>query len=415
MRKGLVLIAVLSVFILNACIQRLARLEIAMPEDPQGICVPASVDLDGLTDLPAAALQLVEMRDGKAVKVPFQVEQGDRHLLHFLVSPETGSRGTCVYELRRGRPVSAEEVRAIDRDGMLTLHFGEQNLLRYCYKTVYPPEGVDSAFRRSGFIHPLWSPHGQMLTRIQPPDHYHHYGIWNPWTRVLFDGRVIDFWNLGSRQGTVRFADFKSIDRGPVFAGFVAHQEHVAFEVDGIEKVALDEDHGVRTFRPHDNRDFFIADFNIGYTCATDSPFHILAYRYQGFGWRTTGDWNNRNSEVLTSEGLTRMEADGSRARWCIVQGNVDGDYAGVLMMSYPENYNYPEPMRIWPVDQNGRGDMFANFCPTRDRDWLMEPGRKYRLRYRLLVYNGKLTAEEAEAAWQYFAHPPEVRVIREN
>ncbi|WP_332910638.1 DUF6807 family protein [Algoriphagus boritolerans] len=26
----------------------------------------------------------------------------------------------------------------------------------------------------------MTSPSGQVLSRIQPPDHYHHYGIWGP-------------------------------------------------------------------------------------------------------------------------------------------------------------------------------------------------------------------------------------------
>jgi hypothetical protein len=56
---------------------------------------------------------------------------------------------------------------------------------------------------------------------------------------------------------------------------------------------------------------------------------------------------------------------------------------------------------------------MFANFCPAKDMDWVMEPGRPCRLKYRLLVYNGKLTARQAEAAWHYFASPPKVTVNR--
>jgi len=80
-------------------------------------------------------------------------------------------------------------------------------------------------------------------------------------------------------------------------------------------------------------------------------------------------------------------------------------------MLSYPSNYNYPEPLRIWPETQNGRGDLFANFDPTKDKDWLLEPGKVYTLKYRLVVFNGKFTKDKAESAWQYFAAPPSVRV----
>jgi hypothetical protein len=118
---------------------------------------------------------------------------------------------------------------------------------------------------------------------------------------------------------------------------------------------------------------------------------------------------------VLTSEGKTRKDADGSTARWCIVQGEIDNDYAGVVMMSYPTNYNFPEPLRIWPENQYDRGDMFANFCPTKNMDWLINPRKNYSLKYRLLVFNGRIDKEKAESAWQYFAYPPKVNVIIEK
>jgi len=58
------------------------------------------------------------------------------------------------------------------------------NLLQYNFGITMPPAGINEAYKRSGYIHPLYTPHGQVLTRIQPPDHYHHYGIWNPWTHI---------------------------------------------------------------------------------------------------------------------------------------------------------------------------------------------------------------------------------------
>src|SRR5215207_7193237 len=95
-------------------------------------------------------------------------------------------------------------------DSALTISSGNKELLIYQFKTVYPPRGIDTAYKRSGFIHPLYTPHGQVLTRIQPPDHYHHYGIWNPWTHTFFEGDTVDFWNIKDHEGTVRFAKFTS-------------------------------------------------------------------------------------------------------------------------------------------------------------------------------------------------------------
>ncbi|MFO7445167.1 MAG: DUF6807 family protein, partial [Ignavibacteriaceae bacterium] len=209
-----------------------------------------------------------------------------------------------------------------------------------------------------------------------------------------------------------RFTSFESVIEGPLFSGFNALQEHVVFKKDGSEKIALNESFKVKVY-PVNNQDYFIVDIESELSCAGESPVVLLEYRYGGIGWRTTEKWDRYNSEVITSDGKTRKDADGSLARWFMVQGEIDVDYAGVVMMSYPDNYNHPEPLRIWPEDMYDRGDMFANFSPTKNKDWNLEPGKKYLLKYRLLVYNGKFDKDKADIAWQYFAVPPVVTVIK--
>jgi hypothetical protein len=305
-------------------------------------------------------------------------------------------------------------MKILDAEGMLTINNNGKNILRYNYKTVYPPTGVDTVYRRSGFIHPLWSPRGQELTRINAPDHYHHWGLWNPWTQVLFEGDTVDFWNLAKKQGTVRFANFVSTTSGNVFAEYKALHQHVVFKKNGDEKVALNEVQTVRVYQPGINQIYYIADITIQLNCATESPVLLLEYRYGGLGLRATQQWDSATSQTITSEGKVRKEADGSRARWCMVQGAVDKDHAGLIMMSYPTNYNYPEPLRVWPENMNKRGDVFLNFSPTKNMNWIISPGKDYVLRYRFLVFNDDFSKEKAERAWQDFAEPP-IITIKKN
>jgi hypothetical protein len=393
--------------------QKIATLEVSLPKPAYGLDIPVSTDLDAITYIPDTLLSLIEINGKNRTAIPFQIVPGNRRTLHWIVTDEADSVEKHVYELVKGKADIKPVVTPSKKDGTIVIHKGDQNLLQYYFRILYPPEGVDTAYKRSGFIHPLWSPRGQVLTRIQPPDHYHHYGIWNPWTQVEYEGDKIDFWNLNSKQGTVRFANFVSVQNGPVFAELGALHEHIVFIKNGGEKVALNEIQRIRVYSPQHNPDLFIVDFNISYNTASESPFKILEYRYAGLGWRTTEKWDKNNSMVLTSEGKTRKDADGSKARWCIVQGEIADDYAGVVMMSYPTNYNFPEPLRIWPEDQYNRGDMFANFCPTKNMDWVLNPGKKYVLRYRFLVYNDRLNSIKAENAWQYFAYPPEIKITK--
>ena len=78
--------------------------------------------------------------------------------------------------------------------------------------------------------------------------------------------------------------------------------------------------------------------------------------------------------------------------------------------MGHPSNHEFPEPMRLWP-DR----DIFFNFCPVQQKDWVLEPGKDYVFRYRLAVYNGQRTAEQAENYWQDFGNPPTVTITTER
>lgn len=414
--------------------QRLATFTV--PPTPGGLDLPVTVDLDQVTPVQDSALSLYRVSGSHRTPVPFQVQEGEVRTLHWIVPGDRRAGEEIVYELVRrttsargatapdgpaagatapgdaiGTSAGEARVSVLSDDSTYTLQSGTHPLLRYNHATVYPPPGVDSAFRRSGFIHPLWTPHGQVLTRIQAPDHYHHYGLWNPWTHVLFEGDTVDFWNLGGKKGTVRFARLLNKDSGPVYAQIRVLHEHVVLK---NNKVALSEVQTIRAYRPSKDKDndYYYLDITSELSCATESPVLLLTYRYGGLGWRATPLWNKDNSEVLTSEGRDRKGADGSTARWCIVQGALNDDYGGAVMLSYPANYNHPEPLRVWPENTNGKGDLFANFDPTKDRDWLLEPGKTYVLRYRLVVFNGKFDKEKAESAWQYFANPPYI-IIR--
>ena len=391
--------------------QKLAAFEVELTKQTNGLDVPASVNLDYVSFVADSLITLVEVNGAKRTVVPFQITRGRNRMLHWMISTRNDGAKKRIFELIQGKPSTFDQVKATVKDGSLTIQSDNKNLLRYWYQTVYPPAGIDSSFKRSGFIHPLWTPGGHELTRIQAPDHYHHYGIWNPWTHVLFEGDTVDFWNIRGKQGTVRFGKFASVISGPVFSEFKALHEHVAFKNRKPEKIALNELQTVRVYKPGQNQDYYIADITIELNCATESPFLILEYRYAGLGWRATEKWNKDNSEVLTSEGKSRKEADGSTGKWFIVQGSLDKDYGGAVMMSHPSNYNHPEPMRIWPENSNRVGEMFAMFAPTKNTNWLLEPGQTYSLNYRFVVFDGKFTKEKAEAAWQYFANQPKVIV----
>lgn len=379
---------------------------------------PVYIELDNITSIADSALVFTQLNGDKKIPVQFQIEHGYHRFLWWMVKKNSSSKAeNLLFELSKGKRSENKDfpVKVETHDGGLVLTDNGKNVLQYNFKTVYPPEGVDTVFKRSGFIHPLWSPDGHVLTQINPPDHRHHVGIWNPWTDLLFEEKMVDFWNLVKKKGTVKFSKFISKTEGPVFGGFKALQEHVVFEDTMMHntKVALDEVWDIRVYNIGPK--MWLWDFTSILNCATPDPVILKEYRYGGFGFRATHDWNDNNSKVLTSEGKTRKDADASRARWCMIDGDVSGGHSGILFMDNPTNYNFPEPMRVWPEHMNGRGDVFFSFSPTRNMDWPLYPDKRYVLKYRMLVYEGSLSAAEAENTWKSFGQPPKITTEMSN
>jgi len=277
-------------------------------------------------------------------------------------------------------------------------------LVTYVHGDTPAPEGTDPRFHRSAYIHPLCSPSGVVLTRIQPPDHYHHYGIWNPWTHVRIDGERYDFWNLGDGLGRVRFVQYLATTAEEGRAGFRSEHVQVFYPGDGSEKVAIRETWDVAV---HDAGErSYILDLTITQCTPLENGLLLEQYRYGGLGYRATAKWGAGNSTILTSEGKTRNEADASRARWVIIEGESEAPQgrSGILFLSHPSNREHPEPIRTWDAgSQGGTGNLFFNFTPIREREWSMVPGKTYTLRYRLVVFDGPMTTGNAEGYWEEF------------
>ena len=380
---------------------------------------PASFALEDVT-IPAdpSNYRLVEIRGKTKTAVPFQLDHGRPARLWWILSGATPSGAKRVYEfstLDQALGTNASELRAFRENGGIVVQNSGKNVLRYQHEAVLPPAGKKDLYRRGGFIHPLWSPKGAVLTRIQPPDHLHHYGIWNPWTRTTFEGRSVDFWNLGDGQGTVKVAANPILHTGPVFADIAARHEHVDLSAPHPSgaKTALDEIWHIRVWNSGSENGPYLVDVQSILSCATDSAFKINAYRYQGFGFRATEKWDDRTAVLLSSEGKNKSDGNATRARWLDVRGVSDFGRSGILFMTHPLNHNFPEQLRIWPTGINeGKENVFINFNPAQEQDWVLLPGKSYTLNYRMLVYDGELSPETMEKRWRDYAHPPKVTLL---
>jgi len=369
---------------------------------------PVWVDLGGMA-LPQDGIRLVEIKGGQRVSAPSQVEPGKTPRLNWILSGTTPPDTQRVYEVEAGQPAAGAAVELRQDDTGLDIVCGNAKVLRFQHAVMPPPAGADKRYARSGFIHPLWTPSGTVLTNIHAPDHIHHMGLWNPWTSTEFESRKVDFWNLKDGTGTVRFVRFVGKASGPVFADLQAAQEHVDLSAPGGEKVVLNEVLELRAWNAGGpDKGYWLIDLITTQRCASSSPLKLLKYRYGGLGFRATAEWKEANSDYLTSEGKDRKNGHATRARWCNMFGTTGSGSAGLLMMSHPQNREHPEPVRIWP-----EGDIFFNFCPIQQKEWTLEPGNDYVLKYRLFAYDGKSDPATCQRLWADFGDGPTVKLAR--
>jgi len=262
-----------------------------------------------------------------------------------------------------------------------------------------PAPDIKPVFLRGGYIHPVFTPKGKIVTDDYPSDHYHHHGIWFAWTKTEFEGKHPDFWNVGDGTGRVDFEKVGKTWTGPVSAGFTSFQKYVALTGEA-PKTALNEEWDVRVYDL--GSDYFVFDIVATQECASASPLILEEYRYGGMGVRGNREWKDKSKvSFLTSEGKTRADGNATRARWCHIGGSVDGQLVGLAVLDHPSNFRAPVPLRIHPDDP------YFNYAPSQMGRFQIDPGKKFVLRYRYVVSDGPPDAKLLDRLWNDYANPP--------
>jgi hypothetical protein len=364
-------------------------------------------------------VSLVETTGGKQQPVAIQRDT-DAGSLWWIASGPAPADGKRTYRLEAGTPdatrnfATAPAVTLADSADAVEARHGDQPLMRYNKAHVVPPPGVNKKFGRSAHLHPVWTPRGAIVTDELPPDHLHQSGIFLAYTKTQFEGRDVDFWNLGGSKGRVRFKELKSATGGPVFGRIQTVHEHVDLTADDSKdpvaatsggKVALIENWDIRVWNVGLTEGFWMLDIASECRAATESPLKLPEYHYGGMALRAARSWTPENVRFFTSEGDERKAGNHTRPRWCDASGTVEGQVAGIALMTHPSNFRFPEPLRIHPTMP------YMVYTPSFLGDWEIAPAQTHRSRYRFVIHDGQLTAESLDRLWRNFAEPLVARV----
>jgi hypothetical protein len=290
---------------------------------------------------------------------------------------------------------------------MLRVTSGAEKIFDFRLTRELPEPGIKEAFKRAGYMHPVYSPAGHIVTDDYPSDHYHQHGIMFAWTKTEFEGRHPDFWNMGTGSASVEFDGIGNSWSGPVHAGFTARLRYVDLSAPKPTDV-LNEVWSVRAYELRSGqKPYTMFDIVSTQKTAGSSPLLLPDYRYGGIAVRGHRNWKKKDNVMfLTSEGKDRIAGDDTRARWCAIFGEVEGVVAGIAALGHPDNFRAPQPVRIHPDDP------YFNFSPSKLGDWRIDPGVPYVSQYRFVAFDGPADPAELDRLWNDYAEPPKVSYV---
>lgn len=289
-----------------------------------------------------------------------------------------------------------EQLRLEENESTITLRHRHQTLLVYNKRSPAVPEGMNPVYQRSGFLHPVASPSGKIVTDSFPEDHPHQQGIFSAWVKTTWQDRSIDFWNLGG--GTGRVLHQRVVSTGSV-------GDDVFFEVELIHRSEqtpvvdlLRERWKVTAIATVGSHHAF--DIETTQQALTDFPLIVERYHYGGFAVRGPVAWlspekNSRSRLEATPCSMTndlgsdRMKGNHEHSKWVCMTGRVDGSLVSIAMLSHASNFRSPQAARLHPTKP------YFVFSPCVDGEFIIDRGQPFHGRYRFLVEDGP-----ADPAW---------------
>lgn len=341
----------------------------------------------------------------------FPVQLGLDGRLHFLVeSLDAGETRRFRLRNRTKSPASHRGIWLKRTGDAFKFELNGKPIVQYQGGGGVLPRGeIDPVFRRGGYLHPVWSPSGLVVSDDYPENHLHHHGIWDSWTKTEYDGRSPNFWETGHKKGAVEFDSIDNAWSGAVFGGIRSRHRFVDLTVSD-PVVVLNESWELKVYAiTNSDSPYRVFDLSITQECATEKPLKLPQYRYGGLGFRGHQDWDGAaNANFLTGLGESnRIKGHATRAPWCHIGGRIGDQLSGLAIFCHPKNFRAPQPMRIHPTEP------FFCYAPAQLGDWEIRPGQPYRAQYRFIVFDGSPKKEVLDLLWLDYSEPVKVSVVK--
>lgn len=270
----------------------------------------------------------------------------------------------------------------VETDSTITILNGESIVLVYNKVPTADAAKNDPAYTRSGYIHPIYTPTGKMVTDDFAPDHPHQHGLFFAWTKTSYEGRAPEFWNEKKEAGKIHYEETVELIEEEPRAGFVVRHRWEDLTAPGGPKPVLMETWEVRVSA---QKRAYCIDLISTQEVIGESPLTIGKYHYGGMAFRGSRQWMGEEDSLMeTSEGLGRTKGNHTRPTWVKMSGLIDGQPCGIVAGQNQQNFRFPQWVRLHPAKP------YFVFAPMVEEAFTIEPGEKYVGKFNYLVFDGE-------------------------
>jgi Methane oxygenase PmoA len=280
-----------------------------------------------------------------------------------------------------GSPLTAPMQAKVDPGtGQVDITDAGQPVLRYNYRTKEPgdllnqvhPDNRKYARARSDYIHPLYGPNGEELTRDWSVDHPHHRGIYWAWPEVDYHGERGDLHAL--QRVFARPTGRCLLQSGADFAQIDAENDWLWDDREPIVR----ERAIIRAFKA-----------GAGGRCV-DLEFHLTALADDvAIARRGTDQYGGLNIRLVTVQNqqittYTDPPKGNPRMAWATLRGMFAAGKPAVALtiLQHPDNPDYPGDWIKFP-ELNWLQPTF----PAGGQRYVLNQGQPLVLRYRLWIH----------------------------
>ncbi|MEP7107569.1 MAG: DUF6807 family protein [Ferruginibacter sp.] len=260
------------------------------------------------------------------------------------------------------------------------------------------PKSMDGKYERAGYVHPLYSLSEKILTEDFPEDHPYHRGIFWAWHQIMLkDKQIADGWTC------------ENISWEPVKLKIRKKEEFLVLQTDMLWKTGSEDNKSTAILKEHSEimvhqstGRYRAIDFDIRLVALVDSlklGGSDDAKGYGGFCLRlklpADISFVSGNTAIIPTE--TAVTA----GPWMKFSGSFDNESSlktSVVVFCNPSN---PGSQQQWIL----RKQASMQNIPYPGRTAIDLTKKRWRLRYRLIIYNDDINNEELEKLFQQYIH----------